>query len=320
MKSSNSLELNPKSKKECGLQRVLHQVLQVSLEDLPLQELLSKALDAIFNVSFMPIKNQGAIFLVDEKSNSLTLAANQHLPDHLIKRCASVPFGQCICGKAARDKKVLYSGEYNSLHTIQDTFSQSHKHYSVPIIYKGTVTGILNVYLKSTHEKNEFEVDFLSAVANVLAGIIERKKVEGKLKGYVLALEQAKDNAETASNAKSDFLSRMSHELRTPLNSILGFGQLLNEDDSLPLVMQKQYVDYILKSGELLLCLIDEMLDLAKIEFGSINMTIKEISLDGIIKECLSMTDLSSKKHKVTVETDIEVGRYVLKVDYVCIK
>ena len=87
-----------------------------------------------------------------------------------------------------------------------------------------------------------------------------------ELKRAQETLREAKEEAEKANRAKSEFLSRMSHELRTPLNAILGFGQLLSLDPLAPL--QASSVEQILRSGRHLLDLINEVLDIARIEAG----------------------------------------------------
>ncbi len=95
----------------------------------------------------------------------------------------------------------------------------------------------------------------------------------------------ARKEAEQANQAKSDFLSRMSHELRTPLHAILGFGQLMAYDNTLP-EMQKDNLHEILKGGRHLLELINEVLDLAKIESGRIDLSLEPVELAGLIEDC----------------------------------
>ena len=101
-----------------------------------------------------------------------------------------------------------------------------------------------------------------------------------------IALRTAREEAERASRAKSEFLSRMSHELRTPLNSILGFAQLLDMDAS---HAQKAQVGHILRAGQHLLTLINEVLDIAKIEAGRLPLNIEAVPLAQVLQEALAL-------------------------------
>ncbi|MDI1476461.1 ATP-binding protein [Polyangium sp. y55x31] len=105
-------------------------------------------------------------------------------------------------------------------------------------------------------------------------------------------LRQARATAEAASAAKSEFLSSMSHELRTPLNAILGFGQLLQRDRKTPLnARQKGMVDQVLKAGEHLLRLIDDVLDLSRIETGNVPMSMEPVRVTEVLLEAKTALD-----------------------------
>lgn len=109
-------------------------------------------------------------------------------------------------------------------------------------------------------------------------------------KNYERDLVVAKEVAEHATKAKSQFLSNMSHELRTPLNAILGFAQLLESDTESPLTEdQRESLDYILQGGSHLLGLVNEILDLAKIESGKMVFEYKTVELDTLLWECVSL-------------------------------
>jgi PAS domain S-box-containing protein len=118
-------------------------------------------------------------------------------------------------------------------------------------------------------------------------------------------LREARAAAEAGSAAKSDFLSSMSHELRTPLNAILGFAQLLQRDKRAPLPERhKERVDQILKGGEHLLRLIDDILDLSRIEAGSVSISTEPVSLAEVLHEVKETLEPLAARTGVTLELE----------------
>lgn len=113
-------------------------------------------------------------------------------------------------------------------------------------------------------------------------------------------IERAKDRAERASQAKNEFLSRMSHELRTPMNAILGFGQLLDME---PLQeKQKECVDQILKGGRHLLNLINEVLNISRIESGRISISLESVDLGTVLGEAVDLVLPMADQRGIKIE------------------
>ncbi|AUX25629.1 hypothetical protein SOCEGT47_061780 [Sorangium cellulosum] len=115
-------------------------------------------------------------------------------------------------------------------------------------------------------------------------------------------LRKARALAEAASSAKSEFLSSMSHELRTPLNAILGFAQLLHRDRKTPLTdRQKERIEHVLKGGEHLLKLIDDILDLSRIEAGRVTVSLEPVSVLEVLEEVKATLDPMAQRAGITL-------------------
>jgi PAS domain S-box-containing protein len=135
------------------------------------------------------------------------------------------------------------------------------------------------------------------------------------------ALVAAKEAAETANRAKSEFLSSMSHELRTPLNAIIGFAQLLESDPAEPLSEgQAESVEQIGQAGWHLLQLINDVLDLAKIEAGRMETTLSNVLVGDLVQECLGLVQVNAEQKGIQLQDDTGGSEVVLLADYVRVK
>ena len=114
------------------------------------------------------------------------------------------------------------------------------------------------------------------------------------------ALQQAKEEAEQANRAKSEFLSRMSHELRTPLNAILGFGKILFGQVAEP--TQKDCAAQVVNAGLHLLGLINEVLDIARIETGRVELSVEPIRVEDLVAETLDLIRPQAQERGITFD------------------
>jgi len=130
-------------------------------------------------------------------------------------------------------------------------------------------------------------------------------------------LRNAKESAEKANQAKSEFLSSISHELRTPMNAVLGFAQLLAIDTKTPLSdMQKESVQQIIKGGNHLLNLINDVLDLAKIEAGHIDISLAVIDIENLVSQiCLLIQPQAEQRSIRIVNTIDSKEKFKIKAD-----
>ena len=174
---------------------------------------------------------------------------------------------------------------------------------SAQLLAGGKVTDFVNRYIR----KDGQVVDVLWSVSwseedriifCVAHDVTERARIEKELR-------EAKKEADRANMAKSEFLSRMSHELRTPLNAILGFGQLLERQS--PTDAQRNRVGYILNAGRHLLNLINEVLDISRIEAGNLQLSVEPVRMADAVAEAVDLVRPLAVDQQIDLSTLAEV-------------
>ncbi len=176
----------------------------------------------------------------------------------------------------------------------------------------GVVSGYLAIKEEITKRKhNEDKIHELNAtleqridertqqLAKSNADLLEEIAMRIRMEADLL---HARNEAELANHAKSEFLSRMSHELRTPMNSILGFAQLLDMSDLTE--SQQKSVNHIIRGGEHLLSLINEVLDISRIESGTVSLSIEPVNVSSVVQEMIDTVTPYAQTQNVSISCD----------------
>ncbi|NTV15212.1 MAG: PAS domain-containing protein [Desulfobulbaceae bacterium] len=162
-------------------QKIMNSILQISLMPVSLDQQLELILDQILTIPTIALLPNGAILLAESLPGILVLKAQRGFSDQQLATCARVPFGKCHCGRAAQSREIQFVHCIDEKHDFVFDRMQPHGHYCVPIIADDALLGVIALYIQHGHKSSELEMESLHAIANVLAGIIERKKMEGLL-------------------------------------------------------------------------------------------------------------------------------------------
>ncbi len=189
-------------------------------------------------------------------------------------------------------KTLLSLGVINDFKTEAEMVNAIHSGISVKEVEVEAYakSGELRILLLSAEE---IYVGEEGCILSVSIDITERKQAE-------IEIRKAREESEKANMAKSEFLSRMSHELRTPMNSILGFAQLLEMGELN--TGQRKGVNHIMKSGRHLLDLINEVLDISKIEAGRLSLSLEPVLLGSIIPEMVDIIKPQANDRQISIE------------------
>jgi response regulator RpfG family c-di-GMP phosphodiesterase len=150
-------------------------MLQTALLDITLEAQLQEILEHLISLPWLSLEAKGCILLVDEDPKILVMKVHSGLPASLLKLCQRVPFGYCLCGRAAASKEIIFTTGIDDQHEIQYEGISPHGHYCVPILSGNKLHGVMTLYVASGHQHSDKEEDFFRTAADVIASIVERQ-------------------------------------------------------------------------------------------------------------------------------------------------
>jgi K+-sensing histidine kinase KdpD len=260
--------------------------------DVPQQQLLDFVLDAILKTA----QSQFAfIGLMDDTESVMTIhnwSKNAMTQCALDEKPINFPIAEAgVWAECVRQRTLFIFNEYDAPHPNKKGYPAGHvpinRLLAIPIFDGDRIVAVAAAANKA-EAYTEVDSYSLTILLERMWGIIRRKKVEESLRLYSKELEAAKLEAEAANHAKSGFLASMSHELRTPMNAIIGFSQVLQAEYYGNLnEKQVEYVTDILDSGNHLLLLINDILDLSKVEAEKMQLKLSRIDIKALLKKSL---------------------------------
>ena len=247
---------------------------------------------------------------------------------------APIKFGQGLTSSIIKSgEPALINQDVNARYEelgIERTGKEAASFLGVPIITGKDIIGVISV--QSTEQVNRFDEDdmrLLSTIAsNVGVAIHNAKLFEDTIKAQAQA-EEARKNAEEANEAKSAFLSTVSHELRTPLTSVIGFAKIIrkrltdkifphiNGDEKMEKIKDQiaQNLNVVISEGQRLTTLINDVLDLAKIEAGKMEWHIENVDMGTVIDQALAATAAVFDEKKLKLKKKINNNLPTIKGD-----
>lgn len=277
------------------------------------KEILDGTLSCLAEIHPFPVS---AIYLYDEWAGRFKCSATHGAPGTLKNE---IPMGEGLIGQAAVEKKRLLLDKGKD-HGIQldieaGIVSVSPAGIAIcPVIYQQKVTGVL--VIASTENLTELDGVFLDRLTDQLGvalnGLRQYSNLkllseQLKIKGDEIAAKNTQ--LEHANKMKSEFLANMSHELRTPLNAIIGFSEVLKDGMLGDLnEQQKSYITDVFTSGQHLLTLINDILDLSKIEAGKMSLELEKAYIPGIVENSITIVKERAFANNIKLGSYIDKG------------
>jgi PAS domain S-box-containing protein len=275
-------------KRDVLLQAEEHRILTGIAESKPLNE----TLDQVCRIAEAALPGSiCSVLLLSSDGRTMLTIAGPSLPPAYSASIDGAQIGPTVgsCGTAAYKREIVVVEDIET-----DPLWADYKHlalkydlracWSVPLIKNNRVLGTFATYRNRPYRPSDYDFEVINRLASYAAIAIQRRQLHDDLIA-------ARDHAEEASRAKSQFLANMSHELRTPLNAILGFSEII-ASQALGPDAQPRYTEYakdIHDSGSYLLSLINDVLDVARVEAGKVRINREPCGVTAVIEEQLRL-------------------------------
>lgn len=275
----------------------LYSVASVLNQSLDLEELLQKSLDQMLEAIGV---DTGGMILVDA-AGDMKLQAGQGMTSEFGELFNPLQSDLKIIRRVMVQGEVVILEDLTTLPELNQELVKQTGYRSLvmgPLQAKDRILGGFVIAARSQYQFTAADHDLIVSIGNQVGMALQTAELYTELNAKVVELRLANTQLEEATRHKSEFLANMSHELRTPLNAIIGFSELLQDQTFGPLNdKQNRYIENILTSGKHLLALVNDVLDLAKVEAGKMELQLDRLPVQEVVNDVFAIVaPLASKK------------------------
>ncbi|MBF0588990.1 MAG: CHASE domain-containing protein [Magnetococcales bacterium] len=313
-------QLAQKEQRATQARKTINALLHFALESKTLSEQLDQALAMMLEGAWITTKNKGAIFLYNEASHKLEMIAQRQLSTPLLTLCKEINVGQCLCGRAAESREIVFADHVDDHHDIRFEGMSEHGHYCIPMISHGRMIGVINLYLEADQKRDPEEESFLHMVANTLAGLIEHSRMldllhqrQKEITDLNASLAQRVQGAveknrqmdvmlvqQSRLAAMGEMIGNIAHQWRQPINSlnlILANIQSAYDYDELT----GEILDEKVETGQQIILNMSSTIDDFR-NFFKPDKKKRSFDMEKMIQDACSLVQASLSAHQICVE------------------